>query len=130
MRLSTARNNPCLSRFRSLRPFAVLERRVTKIDVVRIACGRPNSTPNSLVAAYAAPSNIPSHGSSVPSEASWNDLDNLLTAPSKRIDVPAPLPPTPRAATLDAVLPYLAKLALGEGQLYWRVGAALVALFA
>jgi len=48
----------------------------------------------------------------------------------KRTGNPTPpqLPPTPRTATLGDVLPYLARLALGEAQLYWRVAGALFAL--
>lgn len=39
-----------------------------------------------------------------------------------------PLPPPPPAATLKDVLPYLAKLALSEKQLYWRMALALVCM--
>jgi len=38
------------------------------------------------------------------------------------------MPPTPRSATLTSVIPYLGKLALQDGNLHWRVGAAMVAL--
>jgi hypothetical protein len=38
------------------------------------------------------------------------------------------MPPTPKSATLTSVMPYLGKLALQDGNLYWRVGAAMVAL--
>lgn len=43
---------------------------------------------------------------------------------------PASLPSTPSAATLDNVLPYLARLAMSEGHLHWRVAASLLALIA
>jgi hypothetical protein len=43
---------------------------------------------------------------------------------------PVPLPPTPHAATLSAIWPYLARLALGEAHLYWRVAGALIMLVA
>ena len=55
-------------------------------------------------------------------------LEQMLRSPRVAYHAPAPLPPTPSAATLGALMPYLAKLALGEGQLYWRVGGALIAL--
>lgn len=38
------------------------------------------------------------------------------------------MPSTPKSATLTSVMPYLGKLALQDGNLYWRVGAAMVAL--
>ena len=43
---------------------------------------------------------------------------------------PAALPPPPGAATLAEVMPYLGKLALGDGSLHWRLAAALVLLVA
>lgn len=43
---------------------------------------------------------------------------------------PAALPPAPTSARLMDVLPYLLRLALGEPQLYWRLGAALALLLA
>lgn len=55
-------------------------------------------------------------------------LDELLRGPGAAYHPPAPLPPTPTAATLAALMPYLAKLALGERQLVWRVTGALMAL--
>lgn len=46
----------------------------------------------------------------------------------KSATLPSPLPPSPKSATLLEVMPYLAKLALGESNLYWRLGAALTLL--
>ena len=43
---------------------------------------------------------------------------------------PTPLPPPPRSAELRHVLPYLLRLALGDPQLHWRLGAALALLLA
>ena len=57
-----------------------------------------------------------------------DQLEQLMRAPSENYHAPTPLPSTPNAATLGALMPYLARLALGEGQLYWRVAGALVAL--
>ncbi len=55
-------------------------------------------------------------------------LEHLLQGPGEEYHAPTPLPPTPQAATLGALMPYLLRLALGEGQLYWRVAGALIAL--
>jgi hypothetical protein len=57
-----------------------------------------------------------------------DDLDDMVQGPGAEYHPPAPLPATPTAATLAALMPYLAKLALGERQLVWRVGGALIAL--
>lgn len=57
-------------------------------------------------------------------------VETLIAGARKKREEPSPhkLPPTPRTATLGDVLPYLARLALGETQLYWRVAGALLAL--
>ena len=93
---------------------------------VRTLCTRPLATSLALGADSAHSMN----GSSSHHHAA-DELERLLGgqggAPYRP---PAPLPPTPSAATLGAVMPYLARLGLGDGQLYWRVGAALAALFA
>jgi ABC-type transport system involved in Fe-S cluster assembly fused permease/ATPase subunit len=69
--------------------------------------------------------------------AHWNNgnrsfyaqqIKQLLAGVQKCPPSPTPLPTTPKAATLEQVLPYLARLAVGEPQLYWRVAGALVAL--
>ncbi len=39
---------------------------------------------------------------------------------------PADLPPPPKSASLVHVLPYLARLALADRQLYWRLGLAFL----
>ena len=39
---------------------------------------------------------------------------------------PADLPPPPKSASLVHVLPYLARLALADRQLYWRLGLAFI----
>ncbi|KAL4520893.1 hypothetical protein Ndes2526B_g00075 [Nannochloris sp. 'desiccata'] len=57
-----------------------------------------------------------------------DQLEQLLQGPGKEYHAPTALPPTPQAATLGALMPYLLRLALGEGQLYWRVAGALAAL--
>ncbi|GAB4819537.1 hypothetical protein N2152v2_006583 [Parachlorella kessleri] len=43
---------------------------------------------------------------------------------------PTQLPPPPRSARLVDVLPYLVRLALGDPQLHWRLGVAMVLLLA
>ena len=56
------------------------------------------------------------------------ELERLLESTKEAYHPPTPLPPTPSSATLGALMPYLARLALGEGQLYWRVAGAMAAL--
>lgn len=46
----------------------------------------------------------------------------------ERYPAVAPLPPPPSSATLFRVLPYLAKLALSEKQLSWRLGVAFMCM--
>jgi len=76
--------------------------------------------------------NIDIHPSSKSSNGGSNlasdQLEQLLQGPREEYHAPTTLPPVPQAATLGALMPYLVKLALGEGQLYWRVAGALVAL--
>lgn len=77
------------------------------------------------------------HSSAAAVPTNWNNgnrsmyaqqIKQLLAGVQKSPPPPSILPPTPKAATLDQVLPYLASLAVGEPQLYWRVAGALVAL--
>eukprot|EP00887_Chlorella_sp_A99_P002243 scaffold10.g2243.t1 len=56
--------------------------------------------------------------------------DERLLQPDPEYIPPARLPPPPASAALVHVLPYLAKVALGEPALYWRLGAALLLLLA
>jgi hypothetical protein len=46
----------------------------------------------------------------------------------ERYPAVAPLPQPPSSATLSRVLPYLAKLALSEKQLSWRLGVAFMCM--
>jgi hypothetical protein len=55
-------------------------------------------------------------------------LQQLLRQDHPQGVPPTDLPPTPKSATLGDVLPYIAKLALADRQLYWRATAALLAL--
>lgn len=67
-------------------------------------------------------------GNALNSMESVDQLEQLMRGPSAEYNAPTPLPSTPQTATLGALMPYLARLALGEGQLYWRVAGALIAL--
>ena len=57
------------------------------------------------------------------------EIQGLLDRDRAKEYLPLPLPRVPASATLSVVMPWLLRLALGEAQLYWRVCAALVALF-
>jgi hypothetical protein len=46
------------------------------------------------------------------------------------VPAPAALPPTPKSSSLLDVFPYLAKLALSERSLYWRLALALMLMIA
>lgn len=97
--------------------------------------GRSNgqlSPPHFIIATTTANASAASSNS-----AHWNNgnrsfyaqqIKQLLAGVQKSPPSPSPLPTTPKAATLEQVLPYLARLAVGEPQLYWRVAGALVAL--
>lgn len=95
---------------------------------------RPSSLrharPGPFVTATAHAAGTLTYNSHHSRDADSGVLEELLAGPKEAYHAPAVLPPTPEAATLNAVLPYLARLALGEAQLYWRVGGALIALFA
>ena len=46
------------------------------------------------------------------------------------LHAPLELPPTPKSSSLVDVFPYLAKLALSEKTLYWRLATALALMIA
>jgi len=79
----------------------------------RHACSRVAQivASSSAAASWAAPAGF-NH-----TEASSHDADELAAPP--------PLPPTPKSSSLLDVFPYLARLALSERSLYWRLALAL-----
>ena len=60
----------------------------------------------------------------------YTDLQQAKEAAATRAGhmrtTPADLPPPPKSASLVHVLPYLARLALADRQLYWRLGLAFI----
>lgn len=55
--------------------------------------------------------------------AGFNDQPSI--AEDSDVHAPLPLPPTPKSSNFVDVFPYLAKLALSEKTLYWRLATAL-----
>ena len=90
---------------------------------------RPFST-NSTTRPYRAWVAACSYSSagSIEYERDYKELKRLLSVDEKREILPPPLPKVPASASLADVMPWLIRLALGEQQLYWRVGAAFAAL--
>ena len=55
-------------------------------------------------------------------------LSAVQGPPRKLCDSCEPAVQVPQSSNLSHVLPYLLKLAISDPQLYWRLGAALVAM--
>lgn len=78
---------------------------------------KPGCRPPTILASSAALSSI-----------DYTYSSSVSDAKSRPFPAVAPLPSPPRTADLGNVLPYLAKLAVGERQLLWRFGVALICM--